>query len=59
MCVSGVCRSGVIHVCVFQVWDIRSGSCIETLYGHTDEVLDIGFDHRGKQLLSVSADATG
>ena len=35
-----------------------SGTCIGTLRGHDDEVLDVAFDFTGQYLLTASADGT-
>lgn len=40
------------------MWDTHSGECIETLKGHSDEVLDVCFNVTGNRLASASADAT-
>ena len=34
------------------------GTCIGTLRGHEDEVLDVAFDFTGQYLLTASADGT-
>ena len=34
------------------------GTCLGTLLGHTDEVLDVAFDMTGQYLVSGSADTT-
>jgi dynein assembly factor with WDR repeat domains 1 len=36
----------------------NSGKCVETLQGHSDEVLDVCFNATGNRLASASADAT-
>ena len=33
-------------------------SCLSTLLGHDDEVLDLAFDNKGQKLATVSSDTT-
>ncbi len=37
---------------------MATGECVETLKGHSDEVLDVCFNVSGNRLASASADAT-
>jgi len=41
-----------------KLWDTSTGQCMETLRGHSDEVLDVCFNTTGNRLLTCSADAT-
>jgi len=41
-----------------KVWDARMNSCLTTLLGHDDEVLDLAFDNNGKRLATASSDTT-
>lgn len=41
-----------------KVWDARMNSCVATLLGHDDEVLDLAFDNNGKRLATASSDTT-
>lgn len=41
-----------------KVWDTRMNSCLATILGHEDEVLDLSFDNKGKKLATASSDAT-
>jgi dynein assembly factor with WDR repeat domains 1 len=41
-----------------KLWDVGSGTCIETFKGHTDEVLDACFNSTGNKLVTASADGT-
>lgn len=41
-----------------KVWDARTNSCVTTLLGHDDEVLDLAFDNSGRKLATASGDAT-
>jgi len=41
-----------------KVWDVRTSSCLATLLGHDDEVLDLAFDNNGKKLATASGDTT-
>lgn len=41
-----------------KVWDTRMNSCLATLRGHDDEVLDLTFDNNGKKLATASSDTT-
>lgn len=43
-------------LCFDQVWDMNSGSCIHTLRGHNDEILDVAFNSTGSKLVTASAD---
>ncbi|GFS19759.1 dynein assembly factor with WDR repeat domains 1-like [Elysia marginata] len=36
----------------------RNGRCTATLRGHSDEILDVGFDCTGQRVLTASADNT-
>jgi WD40 repeat protein len=38
------------------VWDVQSGTCIHTLRGHNDEILDVSFNATGSKLVTASAD---
>ena len=35
---------------------MKSGTCIHTLRGHTDEILDVTFNTTGSRLVTASAD---
>ena len=50
-------KSSVGFFCYNYMWFI-SGTCIGTLRGHEDEVLDVAFDMTGQFLLTASADGT-
>ncbi len=39
-----------------RLWEAESGRPVETLSGHTDEVLDVVFDNSGQHLATASAD---
>lgn len=39
-----------------QVWDVQSGTCVHTLRGHNDEILDVTFNTTGSKLVTASAD---
>jgi WD40 repeat protein len=41
-----------------MIWDIHTGSRVETLIGHTDWVNSVAFSPNGKQLISGSSDDT-
>ncbi len=41
---------------LMQVWDVASGTCVHTLRGHNDEILDVGFNTTGSKLVTASAD---
>jgi WD40 repeat protein len=32
---------------LLQVWDMASGTCVHTLRGHNDEILDVSFNTTG------------
>ncbi len=38
------------------MWDVQSGTCIHTLRGHNDEILDVSFNATGSKLVTASAD---
>lgn len=48
------CFCSSIDFC--QVWDVQSGTCIHTLRGHNDEILDVSFNSTGSKLVTASAD---
>lgn len=37
---------------------MNDGECVDTLVGHTDEVLDVAFNSTGTRLVTASADST-
>ncbi|MGB7417116.1 MAG: WD40 repeat domain-containing protein, partial [Thermosynechococcaceae cyanobacterium] len=39
-----------------KVWDVRSGQCLETLAGHTNQVRSVALSPDGKTLVSSSTD---
>ena len=39
-----------------RLWEAESGHPVDTLSGHSDEVLDVVFDTSGKHLATASAD---
>merc|ERR1712228_751453 len=41
-----------------KLWDVNNGQCMETLRGHSDEVLDVCFNSSGQRLVTASADRT-
>eukprot|EP00435_Cladocopium_sp_Y103_P008606 s5019_g2.t1 len=41
-----------------KLWDVNNGQCMETLRGHSDEVLDVCFNTTGNRLVTASADCT-
>jgi dynein assembly factor with WDR repeat domains 1 len=41
-----------------KLWDLGSGMCVETLRGHTDEVLSVSYNTQGSKIVSASADGT-
>ena len=41
---------------IAQVWDVKSGLCIHTLRGHTDEILDVVFNTTVSKIVTASAD---
>lgn len=41
-----------------RLWDTRTNSCVATLLGHDDEVLDLTFDNNGRKLATASNDGT-
>ena len=41
-----------------KLWDLGSGCCVETLRGHTDEVLSVCYNSSGSRMVSASADGT-
>lgn len=41
-----------------KVWDTRMNSCLATLLGHDDEVLDLAFDNNGRKLATASSDCS-
>jgi len=43
---------------VVKVWDVRRGSCIDTLRGHSDTVYGVSISPNGKTLASASLDGT-
>ena len=48
-----------LSICNMTWYFLYSGTCVGTLRGHEDEVLDVGFDFTGQWLLTASADGTG
>jgi WD40 repeat protein/tRNA A-37 threonylcarbamoyl transferase component Bud32 len=44
---------------VIRLWDVRTGEQLKQFQGHTHVVYSVVFSPNGKQLLSVSHDATG
>ncbi len=40
-----------------RLWEAGTGRPVDTLSGHTDEILDIVFDMSGKYLATASADS--
>ena len=52
-----ICISGSIdRTC--KIWDVASGQCVQTLRGHSDEILDVCFNSTGNKLVTASADGT-
>lgn len=41
-----------------KIWDVRMNSCLATLWGHDDEVLDLAFENNDKKLATASSDTT-
>lgn len=41
-----------------KIWDVRMNSCLATLLGHDDEVLDLAFGNNDKKLATASSDTT-
>lgn len=41
-----------------KIWDVRMNSCLATLLGHDDEVLDLAFENNDKKLATASSDTT-
>ena len=41
-----------------KIWDLNEGSCIITLFGHTDEIKSIRIDNQTNILASCSEDKT-
>lgn len=39
-----------------RLWNAETGDLVDTLTGHTDEILDVTFDMSGKHLATASAD---
>ncbi len=37
---------------------MRTGCCVETFRGHTDEVFSVSFNASGSKIVSASADST-
>ena len=57
-----VVRSPLVFACysdgVAKIWDARTGTCVTTLTGHTDAILDIAVTPDGKHVLTASDDHT-
>ncbi len=41
-----------------RLWDVKTGECVRTLEGHSDDVNSVAFDPTGKSLVSGSTDRT-
>ena len=41
-----------------KIWDVRSGSCINTLNGHHGEISSTEFNYEGNNCISGSIDRT-
>jgi WD40 repeat protein len=38
---SEIAFSKLTYICEWQIWDIGSGQCLQTLEGHSDVVMDL------------------
>ena len=43
---------------ITRIWDVKTGKCIHTFTGHTDEVRSAQFNHNGTQLLTTGRSKT-
>ncbi len=50
------CIGSIDRTC--KVWDVQSGTCIHTLRGHNDEILDVKYNTTGTKIATASADGT-
>jgi WD40 repeat protein len=41
-----------------KIWDASSGECLQTLKGHSDDVMSVAFSHDSARLASASYDET-
>ena len=41
-----------------MLWQVETGELIHELYGHTDAVLSVAFDHKGQTVASGGTDGT-
>ncbi len=41
-----------------RLWDCQTGKCIQTLYGHTNQIFSVAFSPDGQTLVCVSLDQT-
>ena len=39
-----------------KLWDIETGKCLSTLYGHDGEIVNVKFNKDGDRVLSGSFD---
>ncbi len=41
-----------------RLWDLESGSCLQVLEGHTDEIFSAAFNYEGDTVITGSKDNT-
>ncbi|MHC1590710.1 MAG: WD40 repeat domain-containing protein, partial [Candidatus Helarchaeales archaeon] len=41
-----------------KIWDVETGSCLRTLFGHSDAIISVAVTRDGKRIVSGSADKT-
>lgn len=44
--------------CTCRLWDNTTGICVETLSGHTDEIICCAFNYLGNWIITASQDNT-